>query len=563
MKIRWVLLVVAVVLAIGTAVVIVVSSGDLRSGFALDHIMRRLDRLGTQGDYGDSYQESLRDAVQYARRPGDWIRLMRLAWDLPEPERWTLVRDLSGPAIRAMPRDHRWRIIGAYAAVRRGFPEEALELLMEVNPAGPVAQRLMVLAALDAPADQSSMTALEGLVASREELELPRRINAALRGDSSAALLQAGEETGVSAFFIQRALRAAQENDRETVDTAIPAVRRAAGSDTARLLLASWTNDDEWFFRLLRELPPREAVSPAVLTLRGETLLRAARIDEARTIYQELRTVAPLYHVAPFFNEAIIRMHRSERGVTALLQDGLHYHPESHPLLYLAATRAAREGRREEARSMVQRVVAGHHPATPQWPLHEAWLLDRILEFRSEGSGAGPLERLQSDLWRYLNSHEDAHQAAAFLARILLARRDTAGLRELQRRYAPQDAPWARTVFIVQQDPHLSRGEMEELMRSGTTWHERYNRALFALRHLGLPEARDEVAALRRWHERQGTPAPPQQVQREVDILMLEAELQRLLGDTAAALDLVDRAISQEAEREILHSYRALLAGVR
>ena len=554
---RWVLLALSILFALMTAAIILFSLEDIRAGFSLGHLIRQLDSRGEQGDYGAEYQQDLLDASQFARRPREWSRLIRLAWDLPEPERWTLIMDLSEPAVQMMPRDSRWRIIGGYAALRRGENERAAALLSGVRPAGELTQLLLVVSAVEPSNRSRSLEGLDQLSRSGEPLETVATIFQALRDDSVSALMAGWEATGVEAFLLNAALSAAARGDGDTLRQLLPELRATTSYPRSQATIAGWVGDDDWLFSVFQQLPPREAVSPPMLHLQAESLVRTGRVDAALELYREIQRVAPGYSHLPFLNEAVFLFRAGDAGAEDAALAGLESHPGNPDLLHTLAVLRLGRGDLDSARELLEPL------RDDDTGLHRSWLLARILGYHSGSGSIASLERLESDLWRYVNRFPDADPVVGFLARLLAVRRDISGLDEIRRRYGPHTSTWTRTAHLLEADRLQRPDMMEALLEGPETWADRYNRALFALRFLPETLARQEIAGLRRWLERSVETAPGQKTNREVLVLMLEAELYRFYGDRRDVLERVDRAIELAPAAEALYSYRAVVDGQR
>lgn len=580
---RWFLTVPAVIVAVATAVLITVSLGSIRTSGFFDRAIRRIEMLDRRGDYGSEYRQELRNAAEFARNHDDWIRLLRSAWRLPVPERWRTVQDLAATAAGSAPSENTWRIIGSYAALRAGDAEAARSLVLPVETSdhheAETVEFLFLLAALEAPADELEERTRHGMPSGGTRIV--DAVFTALDHPDAETHWRAWEKTAVPAFALNSALHAAREGNREDARRGFEAVTdqfevsTGVGSGRqASLYIATWLGESDRVYRQLRHLADREeAVTWEMLLLQADINLRQSQYDEARRIFQELREVHPDLDPLPFLNDAILTERMGDGDVEAILEEGLRYHPDSEELRFLRTTRLVRAGRREEALNSLQEIlesleeVTDSSTASTGTRIHDYRLLERVLRARIDFGRGAPPERLESDLWKYLNRYPEAHQMATFLARLSALRRDRAALSQLTSRYSPQEGAWAATLHLIDRVERNLLAEAEEVLPflvaredDVRNWTGRYNRALFALRFLPLSESRRTIAALRTWLERSAVLPPEMELEARVALLLLEAEQARIEGDGSRAVSTIDNAIDLNPDNESLYSYRTLLA---
>lgn len=550
----WVLFTLSLIFSIAAFTLIFLSIGDIQSRFAYRSALERLDVLAARQEFGDAYQRELREAARHARRGREWSNLFHRAWNLPEPVRWRFLVELGDPAIRTNPRDERWRILQAYGALRLSDRSTALTILAPIDPASPLVEKLRLLTAINAANPVQSEQRLGQLIADYPASTMFPAVQAALHASDGATYLTAWQETQAGVFLVNAALHMAAERDHESVRELQVHLERIPESDPGRVYLAAWLPNDEWLERQLRLLDRDTLFSPVVQLARAAALERTGRVDEAMETLREIRDTSPAASVIPFINETIFRTSQELPEPLRPLEDARAYHDESPVLRQFRAVYALRAGENETALALLDGLVEAEVN-------HNSWLLRRVIQFRSAPISGGTLERLQSDLWRYLNRNPDAEVVSAFLARLLAQRGDRAGLRELQRRYEHWDTPWMRATVLIL-DPEVSEdGALPPVIRSGTQWTDHYNRALFALRHQLEHNMEQEISSLRRFHERQRDGTPERRDRREADLLVLEAEMLRIQGNHSAALRRVDQAIRRDPQREGLYSFRALIEG--
>jgi tetratricopeptide (TPR) repeat protein len=570
---RWFLAVPAVIVALATVFIISLSLSSIRTSGLFQRALRRIEILDRRGDYGGEFQQELRSAAEHARNRDDWMKLLRSAWRLPGPDRWRTVYDLAATAAGATPSDASWRIIGSYAALRAGDPETARTMVLPVETAdlstGETVEFLYLLAAME-----TGLLETNGSVPH----EMPdtgtgivEAVLQAMDRPDQETLWRAWEKTGVTAFALNSALYAARTGNSNAARRGFDAVADryeipgADGGRQASLYLATWLGEGDRVFRQLRQFPDtREAVSREMLLLQADINMRQSQLEEARRIYRELQEVHPESSPLPFFNDAILTERIGDGDPDSILDEGLGYHPDSEKLLFLHAAGLIRRSRREEALTVLGSILASGESLPRR---HDYWLLTRVVRARIDFGRGVPPERLESDLWTYLNRNPDAHQVATFLARLSSLRRDQSALDQLASRYTPQDGPWAATLHLMDRVERNSLTEAEEMLpllvdREDDTrqWTGRYNRALFALRFLPLSETEAEIEAFRAWLERSAVLPPEADHRAQISLLLLEAELARIRGNNSRAVMMIDRAIDLNPDNESLYSYRTLLA---
>lgn len=555
---RWVLPATALVLTAATVILLSYSVGSLRTRAFFERTIRRIESLDRRGEYDADFSGELREAARHARTGADWRRILQLAWKQPEPARWDTIQELAATASGALPEEGRWKTIGAYAALRLGRSEQALATLEPVRPAGETVQHLRVLASIDRENPRDTRERMTRLLAG-DPGDRATLLARALGSPDAESLRLAWEETGIEAFALNAALSAAAEGKREDARSLATLLQESVTVARSAIYLAAWLQETDWLFRQLRRLPPRESVSPEIMLLQADGHLRHAQWDEARRIYLELQAVSPALSPLVFTNDAVLASRIQGDQVLPVLERGDPHHREDrHLQLFLAGT-LVRENRTTEARERLERLLE-LYPEN-----HEAWLLLRLLTARESAARGAPPERLESDLWTYLNNNHDAFVVASHLARMLFLRGNAGGLAELRRRYAPDAAPWAAAIHA---DHAIREGRPEEaavLLAENVTadpvhWTDHYNRALLALQFPAFADSTRGIEEFRRWLERYAILPENQNRRALTHLLLLEAEAARLGGDERRARTILEEALSLNPDQESLYSYRARIA---
>ena len=403
----------AAVLVTGLSVFFIsLSINSIRNGIWFDRVMDRIERDGPVAEH-------LSEAAEYARRPDEWRQLVRIAWELPEERRWTNVAELATLASDRFPRDQEWRHLAAYANIRRGRLDVAAELISVDPSPSQLSQQIQVLVALDRDSPQGMTRRLAKFADRSEHEEILVSIGRAARDATSEAMYNAGETTGVTAYYLQSALTAAKSGDRTSARRAATQLQGYAGGSgglnhrRAEVYLAAWLRNTEWFFDRLSALGGRNAVSPPMLLMQADFLVEQGQFDRASPIYRELQQQAPGADPVSFINDAAIQRTvtrfpndpRVTKRIDATYQEGIRYHPEHRQLRLDYARYLVSTGRRIEAiRALLPLgpIAADRFDATDN--VQTQWLLTRtILGART------PVERLEADLWDYLNRAPDAH----------------------------------------------------------------------------------------------------------------------------------------------------------
>lgn len=555
---RWVLPAIAILLTAATVVILTLSIGTIRSRSFFDRTIRRIETLDRRGEYTREFSDELREAARHARSRADWRRILQLAWQQPEPMRWDTVRELAFLASGALPDDARWKSIGAFAALRSGAGDSALEMLQGVRPAGDTIQYLRVLASITRDDPAATRDRMRNLIET-DPGETAEVLARAFVEPRSETLLRAWEISQIESFALNSALHAAAEGKREEARSLAAILQDRAIAGRASLYLAAWLQDTDWLFRQLRRLPPRDGVAPDVLLLQADGHIGHEQWDQARRIYRELQSLEPGLSPVIFLNDAVLAALLEGESALPILERGEEHHREDIRMQFVLAGALLRAGREQEAKIRLEELVT-YRPRN-----HAAWLLLRLIHARADAARGAPPERLESDLWVYLNDHPEAHEIAAFLARLLLLRGDSAGTAELRRRYAPEEAPWAATVHAANA---IQRGMPERadqlladnLLQESPHWTMYYNHALTALQFNSLPEGARRIEAFRTWWNRTFFFSDERRRRSGTYLYLLEAELARLQGNEVEALAIVDRAIALSPDQESLYSFRARIA---
>ncbi|MFP4209846.1 MAG: hypothetical protein ACLFR8_01285 [Alkalispirochaeta sp.] len=546
-------LLLGIIIAASTSLFLVVSIGTIRDSIWFSRILSRIERDGAT-------EEHLSEAAEYARRPADWNRILRIAWSMPEPERWANVSEYALTAAERFPRDDSWDLLAVFGMIRGGRYEDARTVLNGVDSPSDLTQKLRVLAALDPDEPSKIEKSLVDLAERPDEERIARTIGLAFRDDSADRWFRAGEYTDLRAFYLQSALTAAGHGDHDGARRAAMLLREEdlfAGVDPAELYVAAWLRDDTWFFSAVASVGGSIAVEPATMLMQSDFLVEQRQWNRVAPIYGELRERYPRYSPIPFGNGALLERRTAPfpddpttaETIEKIYARGISAHPDDARLrLDLSAYYIATGRRLDAVRTLVPLGPIERIAADETTQRH--WLLARtVLGSRT------PVERLEADLWSYLNEETEAHLVAHFLARYFLIRDDLRGLADLRRRYRPDSAPWARTVHAMHAVTESQFSDADRLFAEDTTIEGVYNRALFALRHHAfLDTAAPLIDELRNRAD------PSEDPDITSDAAILAAELSRLQGDHASAVAIIDRAIAVNPYSNALYTYRANLA---
>jgi tetratricopeptide (TPR) repeat protein len=517
------------------------SIGHIRSGVLFQRVLDRIERDGPTDDH-------LTDAAEYARRPGDWRMLLRIAWTLEEGRRWVNVGELADLAAERFPRDDSWKLLSVYGKIRTGRFTESQDVLNTMDSTSELFQMVQVLTLLNPSERNDWEDNLSALSDQPENQQILRSIGIALRSGSSDDLYDAGLKTKVPAFLVNSGIAAAGSGDRGRAERAVRSLKEegmpvSIAAGTASVHLAAWLGDSEWFFTLLSALGGRRSVEPDVMTMQGDFLREQNQFREAAGVYEELRRLYPRFSAVPFINGAILQHQESGADAETLFRRGLDYHPGDHRLrMEYAIYLVSRNRRIDTVRTLLPVSVSGVQDGR-QWLLIRAVLGPR-----------NPVERLEADAWAYLNDHPDDEAVATFLANMFLIRRNRSGLEDLRRRYPPETADWAKTLHAIAAAERGEYARAEELFSGTTGIDGLYNGALFLLRHGSLTEARNVIEEGRRRAEETDDP-----VRRSRFHLFL-AEYFRLTGNMNQAEEHAETALRLNPDSDTLYIYRAILA---
>lgn len=547
------LLVTGVILAIGVTIIISVSIGAIRDSVWFGRIVDRIEGEGVS-------EERLGEALRYARSQTDWRTLLRIAWQMPDSQRWRNVAKIAGVAGDRFRRDGSWRLYSAYALVRDGRFEEGRDVLDRLDSPSRLSQEIYLLTALDPNSPDRESERLSAFADRPDNEMLLQSIGDAFRNTTHLTLERAGEVSNVPEFYVAAALTAAEMGDREAARRITGTLRLDEDGEmrtrSRRLLyLARWLEDSEWFFRIAQSLGGREATRGDVRLMQAGLLVGQRQFERAERLYEEVSEELPLLSPVPFINRAAIKRLTSEfpedaateAEIAAIFEEGLSTHPQDRDVRLEYAVYLTSLGRRLDAISVLVPIGPIQESVDPT--TQRRWLLTRaILGPRV------PIERLEADLWAYLNSEPDAHVVAAFLAQFFLLRNDERGLSSLRDRYDPSDAAWAATIHGIEA---VDRGDYDQglaYFQRDSSVYGLYNQTLFYIRHGTIAEA---DAAVQRFTAR---------VDREEDerwrvtALLVQAELSRMKGNTDEARAFVERAKELNPYNDTVYIYEALLA---
>jgi tetratricopeptide (TPR) repeat protein len=544
----------ALLISATTLALIGLSIESIRDSVQFGRVMRRIER-------GDTATETLLEAAEFARGLQDWQAVMHVAWNLDEPQRWEAVSALASSAMGHFPDDDRWRHAGALAALRRGNRSEARQLLPidRSTAADDVEQHLRLLADIDPDDRRESLQRLSGYAEMAPDHAVLRAVAAAETDPTFETLREAWERTSVGAYGINAALEAAAVGNRDVSEELVSLVRNADSvpsveRQSATLYLAVWLRDIDWLFEQLRDLSGSRAVEPDILLVHAEGLIQQGRLREARRFYREVQHVAPDYQPIAYLNDAAITHQLGDGDPETILREGVRIHGDS-PVLRgeLAGILVARGERIAAAQILGPSLVvfsAGEQR-------HRDWLLTRAILGPRQ-----PLTRLESDLWQYLNDHPGADLVAQYLARFLATRNDEVGIDRLRGRYSPEYSEWATTLHIRHAVSVQELSRAEELMEllPDDSWTAHFNRALFALHHLSLPEVSETVTRFEEWLTRGPELSRDGYARAQLHALLVRIEYQRLSGQADSALETLEQAQQLAPGNLDLSAYQRLVA---
>lgn len=551
------------VLAIVTLAVIGVGIGRLRSSVGFSRIERSLT-AGRRGiPESPEYAEGIRDAADFARSPGDFLTLLRLAWAIPGDARWSIVADIASRAERRHPGVGGFRLFAHYATIRSG-ESVALEAVLAGEPAGELAELTAIYAALTSgpgPVREPDPS----LVVDHPEVSIVLR---ALRGAGADASWRAFDLIPVEELATRSALASAREGDRAGA-ARLRRVPSSGTGDDARLVLAAWTEDADWLYEELQRQPPTRAVESDALLFQADALYRQRQLAEAAAITSEVLATDPTYSWHPWLNVVVLDRLRgvTDRDAAADLRRGLAVHGSPEPLVAAwFATAEAGAIPPSEITATVERITAAASREAAlrdgvSSPRHRS--LQRIwLTVNDVGPSPAPPERRIAEMWRFLNVDPDADLVAGSLLALLRARGDATGIDEFRGRYSAIRSEWAATAHLLEEEaiivPLADLPAYVRLVESREWWAIQ-NAALIALRHGSLQEA-DRATTLAVATADRLDPRAARYADARARSRLLRAEFFRLSGDVAEAIRLTEAAIEISPDPIALYGYRAFLA---
>lgn len=536
------LLLVGIVLAVVVTLIISFSISAIRDTMWFNRILTRIERDGASDEY-------LAEAQRYARDRDDWFAILRIAWNLPEERRWRNVAEISNAAAENFSRDGTWRFFAAYASLSDGRFERAQEHLDKIDTHSELSQKVRVLTVLDPNAPEEHVQRLSAFAQRPEEERILTAIGRAFSLRNARAFTDAGEATSVPEFFLTGALVAAEAGDREAAVSIVDRIKKdeVTGNPLTVLYLARWLEDSDWFFNVAATVGGQRATRGDVRLMQAEFLADQRQYAQADRLYQEIIREVPTLSEVPFINRTVIIRKEDSGSVDDIFRLGLEHHPDSVRLRIAYASYLLVEHRRIEAATVL--IPIGTLAPGKDVTTQKRWLLTRVVL-----GPTAPVERLETDLWSYINQEPDAHLVAGFLARFLLYRDDQRGLAILRERYDPQDATWSAAIHGIHGATVENYGDALNWFSIDPSFLGRYNVALFLLRHGTLNEAELAIERAQMLAEQSDD------TESIVDTILLSAELARLRENHDESMALIRRARLLSPYDDEVYVYEALLA---
>lgn len=327
------------------------------------------------------------------------------------------------------------------------------------------------------------------------------------------------------------------------------------------LLVHRYLDDDRRFSEVLSRMEPQEAVDPRVLLLQADRLIATRQWSRAEPVYAELRAVHPRMSAVPWINGAYFAATRNdsadERALLNAAQDLV-----GNDVMTQLAVRSfvARTGDHSSIRysaaapSTVADAAAAFLPGSRLRTLmHDYWLIRHL-----EGPNRANLARFEAELWSYTNRYPDAQRVAGLLARHLYRRGDNQGLQVMLGR-SPREQHWTipfRAAIAARRgDLSTAERELMRAIRERGAVLDHYNIVLFALRHLPQPVVVERAVELRRTVLRHAVPDDTR-----VELLLAEAEVERIGNDVVAARAAAERALTIAPGNPRVRAYLSLIA---
>ncbi len=543
------LVVLAAIFALTTIIVLTISLSDLKNRNNLRRVIDRIETLISSGNRTDLPAE-LKRAGEYARNPAEWTRLLRYAWS-EVPDRETLYQVAQSAHIRH-PDTELFRYLVRYSALVTNRPERARELYTD-DETSELAQDLTVLANIDRIPE----------LRIRPDADHTRELIGALHYDPEASFSLYSYIPDPRLLENAALLSAASgtESSKRTVIESAGLLRRIPISPDAsilpRLVTAAWLADEDWLYAILATLPGREATTVTVLLMQADAFIRQQQLDLARSVYDEVLNIAPEFSEVPYLNSSYIFFRTDRNGDAAdRMRLGLHYFPDSPQIKAGYAADLIRNGNIAESMKFLQETALAEntYAEDDKEAIYHLWLLAHTT--RSPRSSP---ERFESDLWRYLNLHPDAHEVAAFLCSYLRVRKDSEALSVLTGRYAGSSAAWfvSTDAVLLAESGNLVQADarFRELIPQTTYWEDIYNAALFTALHYPESTVSERIDELYRRAE-----SLPLDDTARAYFVLLRAEAARMAGNHDRALLLAQRAIELGPDEESFYSYFGLVA---
>ena len=496
------------------------------------------------------------EAAEHARTRADFRRLLQLAWQLEAQLRWPLVQEIAVSARDRRRTEPEFRLALVYASARTGAIDAARNELSSLTDRD-LAGRLRVFVELSDPDRQAAVERLGVL-----DDEFAQLTAAVLADPTRETLIAFFERSAVPGAALLAAMRAAIDGDRGDAVDLLDRYFQAQSfvrPDELRLMLhlAAWTDNADRVDAAVERAVGRAGVRDTAVLVRADRALRDGRFLEAEQLLREISRVPSEFGIAITLNRSVLARDAegADRELQLLLELEGAARFDARAAHYLAAAHARRGDTTSAERVLAQAAGVAGIPEVETltsemeriWLFHRAVLAPRVA-----------IERIESDAWRLLNRYPEAHQIGAFLARVLVQRRDHTTLRELVDRYPQSTATWvvlSRAWLAVRDDDPAQA--LEALERPGILLDPLVLRArsALALRYLPLHQAERYVAEFLTYAERRGVDDRHMRA-----ALMHAVQLELFQGEREQARLLVERALQLYPDDDGIYGYAGFVA---
>ncbi len=303
-----VLLVVGVLVASGTAYLIVSEIRGARVERELEEGLSRVDRLLEERDF-EGAEEALEGLSSSVRSAEGRLSLVKRAYRIGEETGdYDTAARLARRAARAHPANADLLVPAVHSSMRAGRTEEARSLL-DGAPEDERFEALRAEAAIRAGRSPEDVERPEG-----EDRDGVRLLATLSRSSPPSDFARAFDMTADARFAVNEALRAARGGELENAFAALEERELVEGYPVLSALLAYDLERYDTYESMLEHMEPAVAVSAEQLMLQADIAMLRQDYGAAESIYTDVRRSEPSFAAQAYLNGAWIERSEPEQA---------------------------------------------------------------------------------------------------------------------------------------------------------------------------------------------------------------------------------------------------------